>query len=73
MKQQTIVEYKIKIRRIRDVNKIGKGDYEYTDKMFLVDIKNSYGGGIGFSIKIGNHYGKSLKKVFREIIEQLHL
>lgn len=72
-KEQTFTDYTIKIKRVRDVEKFGKGCASYKDKFFLIDIINSYGGGIGFAVKIGKDYGKSLRKVFKEIQEEFYL
>ena len=72
-KEKTILEYAIKIRRVRDEEKIGDRSWKFTDKFFLIDIRDSIGGGIGFAVKIGGNYGYSLRKVFREIISNLHL
>jgi hypothetical protein len=71
MSEKTILEYTIKIHRVYDRKKIGAG-FENKDKMFLVDAMGYGGHGIGFAVPI-KHYGKSLKKVFKEIQNNLHL
>ena len=71
-KEKIIKEYRIKIDKVRKIKKIIGGE-EYVDKLFLVDIKNCYGGGIGFSVKVGKDYSKSLRKVFKEIQRELYL
>lgn len=73
MKEKTILEYTIKIRRVMETKWISKGCYENTDKLFLIDIKDSIGGGIGFAVKAGKNYGTNLRNVFRRIKEVLHL
>lgn len=72
-KEQTLNEYKIKIDRLRNVDK-RVGHTIYTDTFFFVDIKRGTGGGISFGapIKKGN-YRAALKKVFKQIEEELHL
>jgi len=70
--ERTFNEYKIKIDRVVDVKKLGKGDYENIDKFYLVDIKH-FGGGIGFAVKATGHYGRDMRKVLRRIKEELHL
>lgn len=72
MKKKVIREYTIRIDKEVEIEG-NRQIRKITEKMFYVDIKNSYGGGIGFSVKIGLHYGKSLKKVFKKIVEELHL
>ena len=72
MKEETFREYTIRIDRVRDKKKIGKGCWECTDKLFMVDIKSGCGG-IGFSVPIKKNYGIALRRVFRGIISALHL
>ena len=72
LKDQTIKDFTIKIDRVIGVKKMANG-VENTDKMFLVNIVNSYGEGIGFSVKASRNYGSDLRKVFRRIKEELNL
>ena len=72
LKDQQFRDYTIKIDRVRSVKTISRYSKEYTDKMFLVDIKYICGG-IGFAVPITKHYGKSLKRLFKKIQEALHL
>ncbi len=73
IKEITFTEYKIIIKKVYDRKKIEAGQWENIDKMYLIDIKNSYGGGIGFAVKYGENWGKNLRKVFKRIQEELHL
>jgi len=70
--EKVINEYKIKIDRNFQVNKLSKGEYENIDKFFFVDIKH-FGGGISFAEKATGHYGRDMRKVLRRIKEELHL
>jgi hypothetical protein len=72
MKDQIFTQYKIKIRQVRERKKLADG-IAYRDKMFLIDVLDNIGGGIGFSVKCGNSYRANLRKVFRRICEELHL
>ena len=58
--------YTIKIKKIREVNKIGKGHYEYKDKLFCVDINQGNGSHICFC-------DTTLKKLFKTIKEELYI
>lgn len=74
LKDQNILDYTIKIRLIREIEKVGKGEYNFKDKMYLVDILNSCGGGIGFNVKATPYKtGPNLRRVFKRIQEELHL
>lgn len=73
LKDEQFREMTIKVDRVREVEKIGQGSYSYKDTMYLVDIINYTGGGLGFSVKIGSNYGAGLRKLFREIVKHLHL
>lgn len=73
LKDQEFTEYAIKIRRSREVYAIGKASRKYRDKFFYVDIRDVAGRGIMFAVPITRHYGRSLRRVFREIREELHL
>ena len=71
-KDEEFLEYTIKIRRVRGVTgyKWGK---KYTDKMYLVDVKERSGGITSFGMPIRKDTGTALKKVFKEIKELLYL
>jgi len=72
-KERIYNEFGIKIKRVVDVKKISKGFYESIDKFYLVDIKESGGSGISFTIEASGIYGKDLRKVFKTIQKELHL
>lgn len=69
MTDKTFPEMTIKINLIRSVKKIGKGSFEYKDKMYLVDIKYPFGRGISFGVKVGK---TRLRKVFKRIEEEIY-
>lgn len=73
MSEKTFLEYTIKIRIVKDKKRIGAGGWKYKDKFYLVDIKTYGGGGVSFGIQATGNYGRDLRKVFREIKENLHL
>lgn len=63
MKDEEIIYYKIKIRRIRE-RKGTRNDCEYKDKLWIVDCKDFLGGGFAFS-------ETTLKKAFKRLKELL--
>jgi hypothetical protein len=65
-KEQEFNLYTIKIKKVREVKKIGVGSYEYKDKLFCVDINQGYGRHVMFC-------EKTLKKLFKHIKEELYL
>ena len=70
-KEETFRNYTIKIDRVRGIKKVGVGSFEYTDKMFLVDIGSIGGRHTLFSVEIGKNYGASLKRLMLEIRKEL--
>jgi len=72
MKDKTYNEFKIKVDKVVDVKKIGVGEYENTDRFYLVDIKH-FGGGIAFGVKASGKHKRDLRKVFHRIMEELHI
>ena len=72
LKDETIREYTIRIDRVRE-REGDKYEMRYIDKMFLVNIKDSCGGGIAFGVKITENYKASIKRCFKKIMEELHL
>ena len=72
MKKETFLEYIIKIGKVREKTKIDVGTWEYKDKMYLVNIKES-GVGIAFSVKATGNCGRDLRRVFRAITKSLYL
>lgn len=61
--------YTIKIDLVREAKRVGRG-VEYKDKMWLIDVLKGgtmAKGGVSFSVKATGHYGRDLKKVFKEI------
>lgn len=69
MKDKTFPEMTIKIDLVREVKKLGKGSFEYKDKMYLVEIKYPFGRGIAFGVKAGK---TRLRKVFKRIQEEIY-
>ena len=73
IREEQFRDFTIKIDRVRSIKKLLAGE-EYKDKMFLVNIKYCGNtGGVAFSVKLGRNYGRSLRKVFRKIQEELYL
>lgn len=60
LKDQIFTVAKVKIRKVRCVQKID-GGYNYKDKMWLIDIKNS-GGGISFNATSVQGVHRGLRK-----------
>lgn len=71
-KLKTYRYLKITIDVEQEIKKTPVGE-ERTDKFFFVDILYPEGGGIEFAEPIGKDYGKSLRKTFKRIIDELHL